>query len=435
MQGNPMSRIKNMNLSSKIFISMLLGGIAGGLLNFLGTPEWSQIWLIDGAFRVVGQVFISLLKMLVVPLVFVSLICGVSSLADPKMLGRVGGKTIALYLLTTGIAVTLALTAAVVFQPGIGVDAVNLVEKEIAEVTPFTQVLIDMVPNNPIAAMADAKMLPIIFFAVLLGLSITLSGEAGKRISSWFQDFNTVIMKLVAIVMSVAPYGVFALIASMAATSNGADFMAVGKYIVLVIAVLLFHALVVYPSLLVLLTRLNPRMFLYKMRAAMMFAFSTASSNATIPVTLESVVKRVGVSNKIASFTVPLGATINMDGTAIMQGIATGFIAQFYGIDLSIAQYLMVVVMVIMASIGTAGVPSVGLVLLAGVLAQVGLPEEGIALILGVDRLLDMIRTTVNITGDATVTTIVAKSEGELDEAVFRDPKAGRAFETGRKIE
>jgi len=429
-----MSRIKNMNLSSKIFVSMLLGGVAGGLLNFLGTPEWSQIWLIDGAFRVVGQVFISLLKMLVVPLVFVSLICGVSSLADPKMLGRVGGKTIALYLLTTGIAVTLALTAAVVFQPGIGVNPVNLVEKEIAEVTPFTQVLIDMVPNNPIAAMADAKMLPIIVFAVLLGLSITLSGEAGKRISSWFQDFNTVIMKLVAIVMNVAPYGVFALIANMAATSNGGDFLAVGKYIVLVIAVLLFHALVVYPTLLVLLTRLNPRMFLYKMRAAMMFAFSTASSNATIPVTLESVVKRVGVSNKIASFTVPLGATINMDGTAIMQGIATGFIAQFYGIDLSIAQYLMVVVMVIMASIGTAGVPSVGLVLLAGVLAQVGLPEEGIALILGVDRLLDMIRTVVNITGDATVTTIVAKSEGELDEAVFRDPQAGQAFETGRKI-
>jgi Na+/H+-dicarboxylate symporter len=308
------------------------------------------------------------------------------------------------------------------------------VETEIAEVTPFTQVLIDIVPNNPVAAMADARMLPIIVFAVLLGLSITLSGEAGKRISSWFQDFNKVIMRLVAIVMNVAPYGVFALIASMAATSNGADFMAVGKYIVLVIAVLLFHALVVYPSLLVLLTRLNPRMFLYKMRAAMMFAFSTASSNATIPVTLESVEKKVGVSNKIASFTVPLGATINMDGTAIMQGIATGFIAQFYGIDLSIAQYLMVVIMVIMASIGTAGVPSVGLVLLAGVLAQVGLPEEGIALILGVDRLLDMIRTAVNITGDATVTTIVAKSEGELDEAVFRDPKAGQAFETRRKI-
>jgi Na+/H+-dicarboxylate symporter len=429
-----MSEKNKMNLSTKIFISMLLGGISGGILNLLGTPDWAQIWLVDGVFRVVGQVFIALLKMLVVPLVFVSLICGVSSLADPKMLGRVGGKTIVLYLITTGIAVTLALTAAVVFQPGIGVNPVNLIEKEIAQVTPFTQVLIDMVPNNPIAAMADAKMLPIIVFSVLLGLSITLSGKAGKRISAWFQDFNKVIMKLVTIVMNVAPYGVFALIASMAATSNGGDFLAVGKYIVLVISVLLFHALVVYPSLLVLLTRLNPRMFLYKMRAAMMFAFSTASSNATIPVTLESVEHRVGVSNKIASFTVPLGATINMDGTAIMQGIATGFIAQFYGIDLSISQYLMVVVMVIMASIGTAGVPSVGLVLLAGVLAQVGLPEEGIALILGVDRLLDMIRTVVNITGDATVTTIVAKSENELDEAVFRDPQAGRAFETGKAI-
>ena len=429
-----MSGKKQMNLSTKIFISMILGGIAGGILNLLGTPDWAQIWLVDGIFRVVGQVFIALLKMLVVPLVFVSLICGVSSLADPKMLGRVGGKTIVLYLFTTGIAVTLALTAAVVFQPGIGVNPINLVEKEIAQVTPFTQVLIDMVPNNPIAAMADAKMLPIIVFAVLLGLSITLSGEAGKRIAAWFQDFNKVIMKLVAIVMNVAPYGVFALIANMAATSDGGDFLAVGQYIVLVISVLLFHALVVYPSMLVLLTRLNPRMFLYKMRAAMMFAFSTASSNATIPVTLESVEKRVGVSNKIASFTVPLGATINMDGTAIMQGIATGFIAQFYGIDLGISQYLMVVVMVIMASIGTAGVPSVGLVLLAGVLAQVGLPEEGIALILGVDRLLDMIRTVVNITGDATVTTIVAKSENELDEAVFRDPHAGQAFETGKAI-
>jgi len=429
-----MSGKKQMNLSTKIFISMLLGGIAGGVLNLLGTPDWAQIWLVDGVFRVVGQVFIALLRMLVVPLVFVSLICGVSSLADPKMLGRVGGKTIVLYLITTGIAVTLALTAAVVFQPGIGVNPVNLVEQEIAQVTPFTQVLIDMVPNNPVAAMADARMLPIIVFSVLMGLSITLSGEAGKRTAAWFQDFNKVIMKLVTIVMNVAPYGVFALIANMAATSDGGDFLAVGKYIVLVISVLLFHALVVYPSLLVLLTRLNPRMFLYKMRAAMMFAFSTASSNATIPVTLESVEKRVGVSNKIASFTVPLGATINMDGTAIMQGIATGFIAQFYGIDLSISQYLMVVVMVIMASIGTAGVPSVGLVLLAGVLAQVGLPEEGIALILGVDRLLDMIRTVVNITGDATVTTIVARSENELDEAVFRDPQAGQAFETGKAI-
>jgi Na+/H+-dicarboxylate symporter len=420
-----MSAKKPMNLSTKIFISMVLGGICGGIISWIGNPEWSQIWLIDGLFRVVGQVFIALLKMLVVPLVFVSLICGVSSLSDPKILGRVGGKTVGLYMITTGIAVTMALAAAVIFKPGVGVNPVSMVKAEIAEVTPFTQVLIDMVPNNPVAAMADGKMLPIIFFAILLGLAITLSGEKGKRISDWFQDFNAVIMKLVTIVMQVAPYGVFALIANMAATSNAGDFMAVGKYIILVFAVLFLQALVVYPTLIVLLSRLNPRIFLYKMRAAMMFAFSTASSNATIPVTLDSVENRVGVNNKIASFTIPLGATINMDGTAIMQGIATGFIAQFYGIDLSISQYLMVVMMVIMASIGTAGVPSVGLVLLAGVLAQVGLPEEGIALILGVDRLLDMTRTVVNITGDASVTTIVAKSEGQLDMAVFNDPNAG----------
>ena len=420
-----MSAKKPMNLSTKIFISMVLGGICGGIISWIGNPDWSQIWLIDGLFRVVGQVFIALLKMLVVPLVFVSLICGVSSLSDPKILGRVGGKTVGLYMITTGIAVTMALLAAVIFKPGVGANPVSMVKAEIAEVTPFTQVLIDMVPNNPVAAMADAKMLPIIFFAILLGLAITLSGEKGKRISVWFQDFNAVIMKLVTIVMQVAPYGVFALIANMAATSNAGDFMAVGKYIILVFAVLFLQALVVYPTLIVLLSRLNPRIFLYKMRAAMMFAFSTASSNATIPVTLDSVENRVGVSNKIASFTVPLGATINMDGTAIMQGIATGFIAQFYGIDLSITQYLMVVMMVIMASIGTAGVPSVGLVLLAGVLAQVGLPEEGIALILGVDRLLDMTRTVVNITGDASVTTIVAKSEGQLDMDVFNDPNAG----------
>ena len=420
-----MSAKKPMNLSTKIFISMVLGGICGGIISWIGNPDWSQIWLIDGLFRVVGQIFIALLKMLVVPLVFVSLICGVSSLSDPKILGRVGGKTVGLYMITTGIAVTMALLAAVIFKPGVGANPVSMVKAEIAEVTPFTQVLIDMVPNNPVAAMADAKMLPIIFFAILLGLAITLSGEKGKRISAWFQDFNAVIMKLVTIVMQVAPYGVFALIANMAATSNAGDFMAVGKYIILVFAVLFLQALVVYPTLIVLLSRLNPRIFLYKMRAAMMFAFSTASSNATIPVTLDSVENRVGVSNKIASFTIPLGATINMDGTAIMQGIATGFIAQFYGIDLSISQYLMVVMMVIMASIGTAGVPSVGLVLLAGVLAQVGLPEEGIALILGVDRLLDMTRTVVNITGDASVTTIVAKSEGQLDMDVFNDPNAG----------
>ncbi len=424
-----MAEKKNLSLSTRILIAMVAGAVVGWILSALGNPAWSQLWLIDGLFRVLGQVFIALLQMLVVPLVFVSLVCGSSSLSDPKMLGRVGGKTIALYLLTTGIAVTLALSAAAIFQPGVGANPVSTVERQIAEATPFSQVIIDMVPKNPVSAMANAQMLPIIVFSVLLGIAITLSGSRGERVAAWFQDINHVIMRLVTLVMRFAPYGVFALIANLTATSDMADFLAVGKYVALVFAVLFLHALLVYPTLLTFLARVNPLVFLSKMRAAMMFAFSTASSNATIPVTLETVTKRIGVSNKIGSFTVPLGATINMDGTAIMQGIATGFIAQFYGVDLSLGQYLMVVVMVILASVGTAGVPSVGLVVLAGVLTQVGLPAEGIAMILGVDRILDMTRTAVNITGDATVTTIVARSEGELDLDVFNDTHAGDAYE------
>ena len=424
-----MASANKLSLSAKIFIAMILGAIVGLGLNFAGNPEWSQYWLIDGLFKVVGQIFISLLKMLVVPLVFVSLVCGSSSLSDPKMLGRVGGKTIILYLLTTGIAVCMALGSAIIFKPGVIDQTITGAATQIAEATPFTQVLIDMVPTNPIAAMADGQMLPIIFFAVLLGISITLSKDIGVRVGNWFQDINAIIMKLVTLVMRFAPYGVFALIAILAASSSAESFTALGKYVGLVFAVLFVHALLIYPLLFSVLTRLSPLKFLFKLRAVALFAFTTASSNATIPVTLETVEKRIGVSNKIASFTVPLGATINMDGTAIMQGIATGFIAQYYGIDLTVSQYLMVIVMVILASIGTAGVPSVGLVVLAGVLSQVGLPAEGIALILGVDRLLDMTRTVVNITGDSMVTTVVAKSEGELDLEVFNNPDAGLEFE------
>lgn len=419
-----MASNKKLSLSAKIFIAMILGAIAGLILNLSGNPEWSQFWLVDGLFEVVGQVFISLLKMLVVPLVFISLVCGASSLSDPKMLGRVGGKTIVLYLFTTAIAVTLALGAALIFKPGVGATPVGSVATNIAAATPFTEVLIDMVPTNPIASMAQGEMLPIIFFAVLLGISITLTKKVGIRVAEWFNDMNTVIMKLVQIVMEFAPYGVFALIAILAATSSAADFVALGRYVILVFAVLFIHALIVYPAILSLLGRISPLIFMKKLKSAVLFAFTTASSNATIPVTLETVEKKIGVSNKIASFTIPLGATINMDGTAIMQGIATGFIAQFYGIDLSFSQYLMVIVMVILASIGTAGVPGVGLVVLAGVLDQVGLPPEGIALILGVDRLLDMTRTVVNITGDCMVTTLVAKSENELDMDIFNDPDA-----------
>jgi len=264
-------------------------------------------------------------------------------------------------------------------------------------------------------------MLPIIVFSVLIGLSIAVAGDPGKRVGRFFSDFNEVVMQLVGFVMLLAPYGVFALITVLAATTGWETFVGVLKYVVLVIMVLVAHAAFTYSTILRVLGGLSPRIFFSKMRAVLAFAFSTASSGATIPVTLRTVEKRLGVDNRVASFTIPLGATINMDGTAIMQGIATGFIAQYYGIDLSFSQYLMVVLMVIMASIGAAGVPGVGLILLAGVLSSVGLPAEGIALILGVDRLLDMTRTAVNVCGDAMVTCVVARSENELDLEIFHD--------------
>ncbi|NKI35653.1 dicarboxylate/amino acid:cation symporter [Wenzhouxiangella sp. XN79A] len=409
-------------LSNHILIGLVGGLVAGIALNLtIADVGWVRSFVIDGVLNVVGEVFVRFLSMLVVPLVFVSLITGVSSLSDPKKLGRVGGKAVGLYMLTTGIAVSLALFAAILIQPGIGANPTEVVEREISAQPSFGQVLIDMVPRNPVQAMAEGDMLPIIIFAVLLGLSIAVSGAAGERVSRFFSDFNEIIMKLVGFVMLLAPYGVFALICVLGATTGWSTFVGVLKYVILVLVVLILHATISYSLLLKLLAGLNPLIFFRKMRAVLAFAFSTASSGATIPVTLRTVEKRLGANNRVASFTVPLGATINMDGTAIMQGIATGFIAQYFGVDLSIGQYLMVVLMVIMASVGAAGVPGVGLVLLAGVLASVGLPAEGIALILGVDRLLDMTRTAVNVAGDAAVTCIVARSEGELDESVFNE--------------
>ncbi len=407
-------------LSNHILIGLVLGLVAGIALNVtVADVPWVRSFVIDGVLEVVGEVFIRFLSMLVVPLVFVSLITGVSSLSDPKKLGRVGGKAVGLYMLTTGIAVSLALLAAIVIQPGVGANPTEVVEREISAQPSFGQVLIEMIPRNPVQAMAEGDMLPIIIFAVLLGLSIAISGAAGERIGRFFADFNEIIMKLVGFVMLLAPYGVFALICVLGATTGWDTFLGVLKYVLLVIVVLILHAAISYSLLLKLFAGLNPLTFFRKMKAVLAFAFSTASSGATIPVTLRTVEKRLGANNRVASFTVPLGATINMDGTAIMQGIATGFIAQYYGVDLSVGQYLMVILMVIMASIGAAGVPGVGLILLAGVLASVGLPAEGIALILGVDRLLDMTRTAVNVAGDATVTCIVAQSEGELDQQTF----------------
>ncbi|GAA6173035.1 dicarboxylate/amino acid:cation symporter [Colwellia sp. KU-HH00111] len=388
-----------------------------------------QNFLVDGVLEIIGQIFMASLRMLVVPLVFVSLVCGVCSLQDTTKLGRIGGKAIGLYLVTTAIAISFAIFVAILIGPGEGVGMTANTSFSSREAPSLAQVIIQMFPTNPFEAFAQGKMLQIIVFALLFGIAIALSGKAGERVASIFEDLNEVIMRLVAILMNIAPYGVFALLASLFTTVSIETFGNLIVYFLVVLFVLLGHALITYPMLLKLFTGLNPLTFLVKMRDAAIFAFSTASSNATIPVTLETATKKMGVKNSIASFTVPLGATINMDGTAIMQGVATVFIAQVFSQDLTLADYVTVVLTATLASIGTAGVPGVGLIMLAMVLDQVGLPVEGIALIIGVDRLLDMTRTAVNVTGDSMVSLIVAKSEGQFDNEMFLDEKAGSKIE------
>lgn len=416
-----MTNSKAANLTRKIIIGMALGLLAGGLLNTIGTEGALDTYLVDGLLYVVGAIFIASLKLLVVPLVFVSLVCGTASLNDIRKLGRVGLKTVGLYLMTTAVAISLALIAAVMVGPGVGFDLVSDATFQVRTPPALTEVLIDIFPTNPVEAMAQGQMLQIIVFSILLGLAMVLAGDPGQRMLSLFQDANEVIMKLVLMLMQVAPYGVFALLARTFAAEGFGAIMPLAKYFFLVLFVLLLHATGTYMLILRVLGRLNPVRFFKNMRAVHVFAFSTASSNATIPVSLETVEHKMGVKNSIASFTIPLGATINMDGTAIMQGVATVFIAQAYGMDLQMTDFLMVVLTATLASIGTAGVPGVGLIMLAMVLEQVGLPVEGIALIIGVDRLLDMVRTAVNVTGDATVTCVVAKSESQMDETIFNE--------------
>ena len=410
------------SLTFRIVVGMLSGLAVGLLLNAVGVSGVAHEILVDGILRVGGQIFLASLKLLVVPLVFVSLVCGTAALDDIAKLGRVGGKTLGLYMATTAIAITFALTAAVLVQPGVGFDLPTDVSFVGKEAPSLTDTLINLFPTNPVRAMAEGNMLQLIVFSVLFGLALTVAGEPGARIVKIFTDLNAVILRLVMMLMAIAPYGVFCLIAKVFSEQGLDAFAPLLKYFFLVLGVLFFHALVTYPTLLRSLAGLSPRIFLRKMRTPISFAFSTASSNATLPVTLETVEHRLGVDNSIASFTVPLGATINMDGTAIMQGVATAFIAQAYGIEIGITGYLMVVITATLASIGTAGVPGVGLIMLAMVLKQVNLPVEGIGLIIGVDRLLDMVRTAVNITGDATVTCIVAKSEGQLSTDTFQAP-------------
>jgi len=421
------------NLTFRIFIGMILGIVIGSfiqslyddsgdfILTALGMNFSFRDVFVEGIFTAGGTIFINSLKMLVVPLVFVSLVCGVSSLSDPSKLGRLGGKSLALYILTTCIAVTFALLAALIIKPGVGFERPDTLEYVVKEAPTLVQVFTNMFTSNPVQSLAEGNMLQIIIFSIVFGIAITKAGEQGKTIQRAFEALNEVIMKIVTIVMNLAPYGVFFLMAKLGATIELKDFSYIGAYFILVFVILILHALITFPILLVTFARLNPITLFMKMRDTAIFAFSSSSSAATLPITMSTARNKLGVNKSVSSFTIPLGATINMDGTAIMQGVATVFIAQAWGVDLTTSELLMVVLTATLASIGTAGVPGVGLIMLAMVLQQVNLPVEGIALIIGIDRLLDMTRTVVNVTGDCTIACIVAKSEGELDLAVYND--------------
>lgn len=361
------------------------------------------------------------MQMLVVPLVFCSLICGSSAMGDTKTMGKVGVKTLIFYLCTTAIAVAVAISIGLLFKPGLGLDTASIQTQEvtIAESTSFTDTLLNIIPKNPIQGLAEGNMLQIILFALIIGIILAKLGEKVEIVSNFFAQFNDIMMEMTNMVMALAPIGVYCLISRTFAGIGFEGFKPMAKYMLCVLGSLGIHCFVVYSGMLLIFTRLNPYKFIRKYLPVMSFAFSTATSNATIPMAIETLEEKIGVSKKISSFTIPLGATINMDGTAIMQGVAVCFAAQAFGIPLTPADYATVVATATLASIGTAGVPGVGLVTLSMVFTSVGLPVEGIALIMGIDRILDMARTAVNITGDAMCTTIVASQDGSLDRDVF----------------
>ena len=421
--------MKKLALHWKIIIGMVLGVVYGLMAHKLGWVDFTNDWI-----KPWGKIFVNLLKLIAVPLVFASLIKGVASLSDISKLSRIGGKTIAIYLVSTVIAVTIGLLLVNTVKPGEGFDKDSISKTEqieegankkikaaenVKDGGPL-QFLVDIVPTNIFdAASNNRNMLQVIFFAILFGISLVmLPNEKTTYVKGFFDGINDIILQIVDIIMMTAPYGVFALLGGLVVDFGASAelFIALAKYSVTVIVGLLLMILVVYPLIFRIFTKMKYKDFFKGIMPAQMLAFSTSSSAATLPVTMERCEDHLGVSEEVSSFVLPLGATINMDGTSLYQAVAAVFIAQAYGMDLDMGQQLTIVLTATLASIGAAAVPGAGMVMLVIVLGAIGVPTEGLALIFGVDRLLDMMRTVVNVTGDATVATVVASTEGQLRE-------------------
>ncbi|WP_018589947.1 dicarboxylate/amino acid:cation symporter [Terrisporobacter glycolicus] len=407
---------KKVTLTSKILLGLFLGFIFGLILKSLPGSYIKDTVIIGGLFKVLGTGFTSAIKMMVVPLVFVSLVCGASSMGDVKQLGRIGTKTMAFYLSTTAVAIIIALFLGSVLKPGTGLDMSSVVTGEVAigESKSLVDIILGIIPSNPIASFVNGDMLQIIFFALLTGVAMSMVGEKAEPVRKVFESANDICMKMVGIIMMAAPIGVFALVAETFSTVGKDAILVLIKYLAVVLLGLAIHVTVVYGGLFKIFTRQKIKPFLKKFTKVAAITFSTSSSNASVPASME-ILENLGVGKTTRSFTIPMGATINMDGTAIMQGVAALFIAQIYGINLEMNQMMTIVLTATLASIGTAGVPGVGMIMLSMVLTSVNLPLEGIGLIMGVERIVDMFRTTVNVMGDNVCTLIVANSEKDFD--------------------
>ena len=417
-------KIKNMSLGNKILLGMVLGLIFGLILNFCVTnPIIKDTILMNNVFYVGGNLFIRLMKMLVVPLVFFSIVVGVASISDIRTLGSIGGRTILIYLITTAVAVTIALGIGILIKPGLGLNMAGVAQNATVAVNQtMSDTILNIIPENPFASLASGDMLAVIIFGVLVGIILAKAKEETKLINDIFTQANHVMMELTNLVMKFAPIGVFYLMAKTFGSLGIHGVMPLSKYVICILLGLAIQALVVYPTLLVAFTRLNPIKFFKRFIPVMFFAFSSSASNATIPLNMDKLAE-MGVSRDVSSFTIPLGATINMDGTAIMQGVAVMFAAQAYGMDLGISALITVIFTAVMASIGTAGIPSVGLVTLTMVFNSVGLPIDAIGVIFGIDHILDMFRTAVNVTGDAICTIIVSFKNKAMDVDVYNGKK------------
>jgi Na+/H+-dicarboxylate symporter len=404
--------MKKLSLTTKIFIGLVLGILVGILLQ--PAPDIATKYI-----KPFGTLFLNMIKLIIVPLVFSSLIVGTCSLDDVRKLGRIGGKTVAYYMFTTAFAVTIGLVLANITNVGGGFSIPIDAKVEIAAAPNVMDTLINIIPSNPLNALVEGNMLQIIAFAIIIGIGIIGIGEKGKVLFNFFDAFAEVTYKIIGVVMKYAPIGVFALITPVVAVNGPAVLLPLLKLILVAYAGSIIHAVFTYSTTIKLFAKASPIKFFKGIAPAMVFAYTTASSSGTLPVTMKRAEENLGVPKSITSFVLPLGATINMDGTAIYQGICAIFIAQVYGIDLTIGAQLTIILTATLASIGTAGVPGAGMIMLGMVLQSVGLPMEGIALIAGVDRILDMARTCVNVTGDASCAVIVAASEGELDRTLY----------------